>query len=182
LGGLLLSSRADRLNKSRFPRAPPAAGSAQFPIRQTLCQLERPVRPFCGIRLADHRPRPACATTAATAVRPPRRTWATPQRWQWMPPATSTSPTRATRTSGESTGRAPSRHTWAMVLAEQPGGEFPPADPRKRAAHAGLQVTGTCPAIPMGLRGDRFVFPSWPPSTGGRELPRDYASSLHSVA
>ena len=27
---------ADRPNKSRFPRAPPAAGSAQFPIRQTL--------------------------------------------------------------------------------------------------------------------------------------------------
>ena len=52
-----LSLSADRPNKSRFPRAPPAAGSAQLPIRQTLCQLERPVRPFCGIRLADHRPK-----------------------------------------------------------------------------------------------------------------------------
>ena len=32
-------------------------GSAQLPIRKTLCQLERPVRRFCGIRLADHRPK-----------------------------------------------------------------------------------------------------------------------------
>ena len=37
--------------------APSGCGVGPVSDKQTLCQLERPVRPFCGIRLADHRPK-----------------------------------------------------------------------------------------------------------------------------
>jgi hypothetical protein len=43
--------------QERIGRTRAVSLAPQLPIRQTLCHLEHPVRPFCGIRLADHRPR-----------------------------------------------------------------------------------------------------------------------------
>ena len=57
LRSTLILSALVRIGRTRAVSShPPAAGLAQFPII-TLCQLERSVRPFCGIRLADHRPK-----------------------------------------------------------------------------------------------------------------------------
>ena len=58
LRSTLILSALVRIGRTRAVfLAPPGCGVGPVSDNETLCQLERPVRPFCGIRLADHRPK-----------------------------------------------------------------------------------------------------------------------------
>src|ERR1700674_203929 len=50
--------------------------------------------------------------------------------------------------------------------------------PRTRASYARVQISRTCAAVCLELRGDSVVFPSWSTPIGSSELPRDHAPPL----
>jgi hypothetical protein len=60
-------------------------------------------------------------------------------------------------------GNTPWRGASAAPLFEQPRRKLPPADAPARAAHAGVQIAGSCAAVPLRVWTDRPTLPTETP-------------------